>query len=366
MYIRIITLTLVFLSFLLNSCSEKEKAEATESTKRVTQKRIPVEAMIVKKQIIRRKVTFSALLEPIHSVDIISEVSGKVMRIEKELGQYVNKRDTLAYIDHEIAYSRYRQAQAQFLSAKNNLQIARLNLESDSLLFKSGDISTLAFKSTQLALKNAEANLLAAGSALTVAAKALRDTRIRTPFPGLISRSYIDLGKMVQPGQALYHVVDLSVIKATISLPQDVISYVKPGSGAQVTVSALGGQTFEGRLEFISPQADEASGSFAAEIHFPNQHKSGVRAGMTAKVTLFISDPQNRITVPREALIQDNGSVHIYKVQGKTAKLTDVEIAGNFGPQTIVSKGLAEGDTVVTVGHKQLGINSVISIEILH
>lgn len=362
LFIYLISFTLlVFISCAQDEVPQEEIADKV--VENVSDKGIPVEVLVIKKQVLRQEVTLSGVIQPIHKVDIISEVSGKVTRIIKDLGQRITSRDTLAYVDDEIPFSNYKQAQAQWLSAKNNLKIAQLNLDSDQTLFDSGDISELAYQSSQLALKTAEANLLSAKSALTVAKKGYRDTRITSPFSGQISRSHLDLGMMVQPGMSVYQVVDLSTLKLELGLSQDIIRFLQVGSDVQLSISALDGKKYDGTVKFISPAADEMSGTFTAEIHIPNPGKSGIRAGMTARATLFLSDPEPLIAVPDEALIRHNGITELYRVEQGKAVVTNVSLGSKRGSQTIVNTGLAAGDTIVVVGQDQLGINSTVWIE---
>ncbi len=356
--------TLFIISCSKEQAAEKQAKESASETK--TERAIPVEALVLKKQIIRQQITLSGIIQPIHKVDIISEVSGKVTKIVKELGEYVTTRDTLAYIDAKIPHSNYIQARAQLLSAQNNLEIAQLNLASDKALFESGDISALTYQNSQLSLKTAKANLLSAKAALTAAKKGYDDTRITSPFAGRISRSHPDLGMMVQPGMAVYQVVDLSTAKMELGLPQDIIGLLKSGSEVQLRVSALNNKLFKGIVKFISPAADERSGTFKAEIHIPNTTRSGIRAGMTAKATLFLSDPEPLIAVPNEALIRHNGDADIYKVKNNVAHIVRVELGNQRGAQTIIRKGLSEGDSIVVVGQKLLGTNSKVWIETVH
>jgi len=361
---KISLLLICLLMFGVYSCAPEEAQQAEASDAAIEKEiSIPVEAYIVKNESVRQSLNLTGVLKAIHSVDIVSEVSGKVVKIEKELGQSVSKKDTLAFIDHKIPFSQYKQAEAQYFSAKNNLQIARLNLESDRLLYDNGDISSLAFQNSELAMKNAEANLLAAKSGLAIAEKGYLDTRITSPFSGLISRSYIDLGQMVQMGTPVYHVVDLSTLKIEVGLPQDVVGRVSAGAPADIDISAIDNGKFKGSVKFISPHADEQSGNFTAEIHLPNSHDSGIRAGMTAKIKLFTTDARKMIAVPDGALIEHQGKSGLYKIENNTAKLVEVESSWNMGTKIVIKSGIAEGDTIVTVGHKQLGVDSKVKIE---
>ena len=118
----------------------------------------------------------TALFKPLHQVDVLAEVSGEIKEIIKNLGDMVTSRDTLAFIDDLIPYNQYRQANAQVLSAENNLKIARLNLKSDKELFENGDISNLAYENSALAVLTAEANHLSALASLSLVEKSYRDT----------------------------------------------------------------------------------------------------------------------------------------------------------------------------------------------
>jgi len=87
---------------------------------------------------------------------------------------------------------------------------------------------------------------------------------------------------------------------------------------------------------------------------------------MTAKVTLFLTNPEDVITVPDEAIIKYNGSADVYKLENGIAKITPVTISRSMGAKTIITAGLVEGDTIVTVGQKQLGLDSKVWIEKTH
>ncbi len=89
---------------------------------------VPVEALVVQSRTVAQNVSLTGVLQPIHAVEIVAEVSGKIERIHKELGDRVTPRDTLAVVDDEIPLSRYRQARAQVLSAENNLKIAQVDV----------------------------------------------------------------------------------------------------------------------------------------------------------------------------------------------------------------------------------------------
>ncbi len=324
---------------------------------------VPVEVIVVSKQKLEATIPFTGVLAPSRSVDIISEVSGKVQKINKKLGQSASTKDVLAVIDDEVPYNQFQQAQAQKLSSDNSLKIAQLNLQSDEILFDNNDISKIAYENSVLAEKNAEANQLSAIANLSLLEKNYNNTRIQSPISGFISRKYIELGTMVSIGMPIYRVVDLSILKIEIGISQDKVNYVKVGTKADVKISALNNQSFSGTVRYISPQADEQTGTFKAEIHVSNTQNMKIRAGMTASIELSISNEDKQFSVPNYALVTDNENKNIYKVKSGFAELCKIEIGQSLGSNTIVNSGLIEGDTIVVVGMKNLGEKTAVFIE---
>ncbi len=375
MYSKIHHKILIFLFsiVLIFSCGKEQRDSSTQgegnstiavnSSEKTSARGIPVEAMIIKSQTVEQNIPLTGVMNPLHSVDIVAEVNGEVTKINKKLGDSVRRSDTLAFIDDEIPLSQYRQAVSQVLSAENNLKIARLNLKSDKKLHQNDYISQIAFENSQLSVKTAEANLLSAKANLSMMKKSYKDTRIMSPINGLVSRKHINLGTMISPGTPLYRVVDLSALKVDVGVPQDIIQYVKVGSKADVLISALNDKRFEGQVRYISPQADESTGVFSVEIHVKNSPNLDIRGGMTARINLVLSDLSEQIVVPDYALVTKNGSNHVYKISNDMAELTEISIKKTFGSQVIVGQGIAEGDTIVVVGMKNLGVKTKIWME---
>lgn len=353
----------------LFACGGEESAEQAArmaEAETAAERRVPVEAVIVRTQIVEQVVPLIGLLQPLQAVEVVAEGQGRVEWIGAELGEAVNPADTLARIDDRIPLSQYRQAKARLLSAENGLEIARLNFESDGELLENGDISALAYRNAELAVKAAEADRLAALAQLSAAEKQYLDTRITSPIPGLIARKYIEMGTMLSPGMPVYRVVDLSSLDVEVGVPQALIGRVRLGSPARVTVGALGGRNFEGTVRSISPQADEQSGAFSVEVQVANVGDLELKAGMTAEVEMNFSEGQEKLVVPENGLVSKNGDRYAYRIEGDRARLTSVAVVEVVGAKAVIGEGLAEGDTVVVVGMKNLGVETLVSIETLH
>jgi len=325
--------------------------------------RVPVEAQVTTVKVVEQIMTLTGILEPLHEVDIVSEVSGKTVRIVKQVGDRARTTDTLAVIDDRIPLSNLRQAEAQVLSAENSLKIAELNFKSDKDLFENRDISELAYENSRLAWKTAEAGYLSAQANLSLMQKAFDDTRIMSPVSGWVSRKHIDLGTMVNPGQIVYRVVDYATLTGAVGVPQASIQYIEPGSRADIVLSALPGREFRGIVKYISPQADETTGGFFVEVHVKNTPDMDIRAGMTAKIMLHLETMKKELAIPEYALVTRNDSDYVYIVENRYARLNPVRVGAKIGAQVVVESGIAAGDTIVVVGMKNLGVRTPVIIE---
>lgn len=131
MFYRFLIISILSLLILIgceeDSASSKEESSTTATNEPVNI--VPVEALEIKEKIVEQKFPTSGVLIPNNSVDIVAEVSGKVISVSKELGDYLGANQTLAIIDDIIPESQFKQAEAQVLSTKSNLSIAEANLK---------------------------------------------------------------------------------------------------------------------------------------------------------------------------------------------------------------------------------------------
>ena len=328
--------------------------------------KVPVEASVVQRFTLEQNVPLTGVLKPINAVDVVAEVSGKVTRIGKRLGDHVSPSDTLAFIDDRVPLSQYLQAKAQLLSAENGLKIARLNYRSDKTLFENGDISNLAFENSESEVRSAEAQRSAALAQLKLAEKNYQDTRLISPIIGRVSRQHVDLGTTVTPNMPAYRVVDLSTMKLGVGVAQDIISQVERKNSASVRISALNERIFDGHVQYLSPEADPETGLFPIEIYVENTDDQQLRAGMTARVELALNQMRDQIAVPDYSIVKKDGGQYLYKITGNIARLVQIEARETVGSQTIVTSGIAAGDTIVVVGMKNLGTDTMVHIETVH
>jgi membrane fusion protein (multidrug efflux system) len=171
---------------------------------------------------------------------------------------------------------------------------------------------------------------------------------------------------MVTPNMLVYRVVNLNTLKIEVGIAQEVIGRVRQGNIAEIIISGLNRQKFTGVVKHISPQADEQTGAFMAEIHVDNTPDNRIKAGMTARVTLTLMTKEKQIVISDNVVMARDGGQYVYKINGQRAKLSKIDIGESFGSQLAVDGGIAAGDTIVIVGMKNLGVDTAVMIEQIH
>lgn len=201
-------------------------------------------------------------------------------------------------------------------------------------------------RDTQIA--NANAQLVALRGASLVNKTILAEGGIRAPFAGVVTEKHIELGSVVAPGTPLIHLVDDSVLKVTVGVPDTMASQVKLGDRAQVLVDGASGTMFPARITKISPAVDPVSRKVVVEFTLENTART-LKSGSYARVILG-STRSDTIAVPRSAVFTRYGASYLFAVDGTRVHRRMIETGAVSDVLIEVTKGVALGEKIVTGG----------------
>jgi RND family efflux transporter MFP subunit len=153
----------------------------------------------------------------------------------------------------------------------------------------------------------ASAELRAASAQMREAGKRLADCQLRAPIAGFVGMRRIDVGDTVAAGVPVIAVLDLNPAKVRVGIPEAEIGKVREGERATVTIPALGGRAFEGKVDAVGVAAEPASRTYTVKIAVPNPERV-LKAGMVAEARIFSSQMVNVMTVPGSAIVHDGES----------------------------------------------------------
>lgn len=174
-----------------------------------------------------------------------------------------------------------------------------------------------------------------------------------SPIGGVVGKVNVEVGQSAAPGMPVAVVASFSErIRARAAVSDADLPYVKVGSGADVSISALPDQVFSGRVTRVSPMVDAASRSATVEVTLSNGLRRMV-PGMTASVRLIVERRERVVAVPLGALFATDRT-RVVVIDGTTARMRAVQIGLVGDEWAEVISGVNPGDRVATTGKERV------------
>jgi RND family efflux transporter MFP subunit len=232
-------------------------------------------------------------------------------------------------------------------SAQTSLEVARRNYERAQTLNQAGAMSDRDLETARAQLSQAQAQAAGARSQQASAQKQLANTEVRSPINGVVSLRPANAGDIVQPGTALFTIVDPRSMRLEANVPADQLGQLHLGSTVRFTVNGYPGRTFTGTVQRIAPAADPATRQVPVVVRIPNDEGTLV-AGLFAQGRVE-STVRQGILVPTAAVDERGVAPTVLRLKAGRAERVAVQL-GTRDPDTEqveVTSGLAAGDTVL-------------------
>lgn len=394
-YIGIVVL--LILGIIISMQARKNAANSANVKKNM---QTTVDVLAAPRMALTKRIVLSGQTVAGAQVDIAAKYQGRVAAVNVDLGQQVTAGQVLivqdtADADNAILQNQaaYEQAaadaeekdvsfQASYDKARADYQQALSNFQRYKYLYDQGGISQQALDTAEQQLADAKAALDAlvnqknasdvpasVASARAAAAKAQYsmaaakqqrdDLILRAPRAGVIGFRQVEVGDMVQPGQKLLTIVDNSIIYVDCQVAEQDLSALTQGMAVNVSIDALG-QTFPGKIIYLSPANDSNNQSFTARIVLLNSSPA-VRSGMFARMVIDAVLRPAALVVPKEAVVEKNGKNYVFVINAQNVVEERAVQIGLTGDETVeIISGLNEGEHVAVNNLSRLRAGLVI------
>jgi membrane fusion protein, multidrug efflux system len=276
-----------------------------------------------------------------------AQIAGSIVSTDADVGQTVKKGQLLGRIDASGLQDAYLSAKSAVSAAEATAAVAQRNLQRSQTLLQAGAIAQRDLETAQTQASSAQAALEDAKSRLATAQKNFDNTRITAPFDGIVSQKSVSPGDVVQPGGALFTVVDPSTMRLVASVPSDQVSMLRVGTDVTFTVTGYLGQEFHGKVTRVSPAVDPTTRQVQIIASIPNKSHTLI-TGLYADGRIS-SRTQEGIVVPQSAVDTRMQRPAVVKI--KDGKVTRVDVTlGMRDPtsETVqITNGVAVGDTLL-------------------
>lgn len=289
-------------------------------------------------------------LRPLAQADVGSKVVGYVDTVLVDRGDVVKRGQTLAVVrpsdlPDQMAAARGTQAQAQAQVA-----LARINQERAQKLAREGLASQAELQNAEAALVMAEAAARASKAQIGSLATRLGEMRLEAPLDGVVVARRLDPGALVGPTSgAILAVARVDTLRGFVPVTERDAAGLAVGQAVRVTVDALPGKSFEGKVARLSPSFDAATRTLDAEVHLPNPGGE-LRPGMYGRGFIRLGVRPQAAVVPVAALLISNRKRYVFVLEGDKARRRQVETGVDGGTWLEILSGVKPGEEVVIAG----------------
>ena len=322
--------------------------------------------MVVSSQPIEFEETYSASIRGLQDVDIIPQVSGRIIRLCVKEGEQVKTGQVLAVIDQVPYQAALRTARANVSAAQAKVETARIELNGKQSLFDEKVISDYELSVARNQLAVAQAELEQAKAQEANARNDLSYTEIKSPSNGVIGTLPYRIGALVGPTieQPFTVVSDNSEMYAYFSVSENKLRQLRaqygsidkmisrmPEVGLQLNDGTLYGQ--KGHIETVSGIVNPTTGAVQIKALFPNPDRE-LLSGTIGNVILQGVNT-DAILVPMSATVELQDKIIAYRLKNGKAEAAYLTVDRlNDGNHFVVEQGLSVGDTLITEGVGQL------------
>ena len=302
------------------------------------------------------------LAHPMRKAIVNYAFPARISQIHIQIGDWVKKNQTLITLQSEEVGN----AKSDFYKAIADHELAKVNFEREKSLFDRGVGAKKNYITAEAELKVAEASLNAAEKKLHLLGfterqvKAISETHqinpvitLYAPISGKIIENQAILGAMIDQSTEILTILDPTLLCIDAEIYEKDVAKVRIGQDVEISVPAYPGESFMGKICFISDVLKEETRTITVRSEVENKEFK-LKPGMFADIKIYLNHQTEVLVAPEEAILDERDEKLVFlKKDGKYLPVI-VEIGIQEGGFVEIIKGIQEGDEVVTKGNYQL------------
>ena len=319
---------------------------------------------------------------------VSSKSTGRLAFLGVEEGSHLKKGDILASLENEDLTAAKNQAAASVKEAEAGLASAQAELvdaelqyqrfktlvEKDLVARQDFDTAVARYKKAQAGVASAQAHIRVTKEGLANAQASLEYSYIRSPFDGVVTSKFAEVGEVVAPfgaavnaRAAVVTMADLKSLMVEADVAESNLDKVKLKQPCEISLDAIPDRRLAGEVHMIVPTADRTKATVLTKVKFL-EFDDRILPEMSAKVA-FLSRPlesgerQARLALPKAALITKGDKTFAYLVQDNAARLVPVTVGETMGDLVEIKTGLKDGDRVVLKPPPGLGDGARVKVK---
>lgn len=305
--------------------------------------------------------------QAVQTAAIVARVEGTLQRVLFQAGDTVEKGDVLFVLEPDMFQARLDASEAQLAIQEAARNQARIEYRRSTDLYREKAAAQTDVVRWREQLSSSEAQVRLARANVRQSSIERGYATIRAPFTGRISRTALDVGNVVSPQSGtLATLVTIDPVYAVFSVNPDLLPALH--SGTQDLELAVGDGAFSiwGKLNYIAPEIDSASGTLALRGVFPNPEKR-LLPGQFVRVRMS-SGELHTLSVPRQAMNEAQGGMYLLVVDSENRVVRRAVEVGPVlnepeGVRQAVLKGITLHDRVIVKGMEHVRPGQIVVVD---
>lgn len=317
---------------------------------------------------LQNSVTATGTIEAVTSVTVGTQVSGIVNKLYVDYNSQVKKGQVIAELDKTNLLSELNTAKANLASAQSSLNYQAANMERYKTLYKKGLVSADEYENALLTYRQAKEQVASSKENVQRAQTNLGYATITSPIDGTVISKSVEEGQTVAASfntPELFTIAkDLTNMQVVANVDEADIGNVKEGDRVTFTVDAYPDDTFEGTVKQVRLEATTTNNVVTYEVVISASNADlKLKPGLTANVTIYTQERSGVLAVANKALrftptketvgkdmkiVDCKGKNKVWTLNGNTLTAHPVTIGQSDGINTEITKGLKQGDKIVT------------------
>ncbi len=334
------------LAILLAGCKPETNAEPPSAR--------PVRTITAERGEIGDLVVLTGQIQAENEASLSFRIGGRIIERLAGVGDHVEPDQVLAKLDPQNELNALRSAKAALSAAQGQLVEARNNFDRQNHLMGRGFTTKVLFDQAQQSLRTTQSQVDDAHAQVRIAEDRVSYTQLKANVTGAITARGAESGEVVQAGQMIFQVARHDGRDAVFDVPAQVIRSAPPDPKIIVALTDASDVTAMGRVRQVDPQADPITRTFRVRVSLIDP-PAAMRLGATVTGRMQLESTEG-VSIPASALTSVDGEPAIWIVdpESLTVSLRNVDVR-RFDPGTVViSRGLEEGEIVVTAGVQAL------------
>jgi RND family efflux transporter MFP subunit len=310
----------------------------------------PVRAVEVERRAEGETVSLTGHIRAKDEVSLAFRLNGRMIERPVNVGDVLKAGQVVAKLDPQIQQNGLNQAQAELASLEAVLTQARLTFGRQQQLVKDGWTSRANFDEARQKLETVQGQINAAQAQLRTAQEQLSYTVLHADGPGVVTAKGAEPGEVVQAGKMIVQEALEGARDAVFDVPEQLMRTGPRDPLVQIALTNDPTMRATGRVREVSPQADATTRTWQFKVGIIDPPE-GMQLGSTVTGSIKLTAPPG-VELPASALTEANGQPAVWVVdpQSHTVSLRNVDVSRYDPASVVISKGLENGEVVVTAG----------------